>query len=160
MASRTRWTPIAWYVSLVALAGGVVVAASLQELLGQGPDYRMQWLSLVALTVVSGLLPVPLPSINVSVSTSETFVIAGTILFGQAGGTVLALLDALFISVYLIYSKGLRPQQFIYNITATPLSIWLAAELAGVEPLFRTPTPFGAASLIQLGAFSTAALPH
>ena len=153
--SKRRGITVERYVFAVALLGTAVVVASVLEILQQGADYRTQWFSLVALTIVSGLLPVSLPSINVSVSTSETFVIAGTILFGQAGGTLLVLLDALFISLYLYLVKGLRWQQIIFNITSTPLSVWIAAQLAGVEPLFRTEGQFGASFLIQLGTFCT-----
>lgn len=149
------WISIGTYVSAVAVCGLVVVGFSALELVQQGPDYRIQWLSLVALTIVSGLFPVNLPSINVSATTSETFVIAGTILFGQAGGTVLVLLDGLFISLILVYSRGIRWQQVAFNVTATPLSVWIAAQLVGVEPLFGSTGAFSVRSLIQLGAFST-----
>src|SRR5687767_11691828 len=93
------------YIFSVAALGLLAVVLSATELAQQGPEYRNQWLSLVALTVVSGLLPVTLPTVNVSISISETFVIAGTLLFGRSGGTVLVLLDALFISIYLFWSR-------------------------------------------------------
>ena len=152
---RRTWISISSYVTGVAFCGLVAVGISAADLLHQGPDYRIQWLSLVALTIVSGLFPVNLPSINVSATTSETFVIAGTILFGQSGGTVLVLLDGLFISLLLVYSRGIRWQQVAFNVTATPLSVWIAAQIVGVEPLFGTTSAFSVRSLIQLGAFST-----
>jgi putative nucleotidyltransferase with HDIG domain len=152
---RRSETALNKYVLLVACLGSAAVLTSLIDLAHQGVDYRNQWLSLVVLTIVSGLLPVSLPSINVSVSTSETFVIAGTILFGQAGGTLLVLLDALFISLYLFFAKGLRWQQILFNVTSTPLSVWIAAELTHIEPLFRTEGSFGSDFLLQLGLFCT-----
>lgn len=154
-STRRSETVLNNYIFLIACLGTAAVIASVLDLTQQGADYRTQWLSLVVLTIVSGLLPVSLPSINVSVSTSETFVIAGTILFGQAGGTLLVLLDALFISLYLFFAKGLRWQQIVFNVTSTPLSVWLAAQLAGVEPLFRTEGHFGSGFLLQLGVFCT-----
>ncbi|MEO7191203.1 MAG: HD domain-containing phosphohydrolase [Vicinamibacterales bacterium] len=123
----------------------------------QIPEYRIQWLALVALTIASGLLPVTLSvtTTHVGISISETFVIAGTLLFGRPGGTVLVLLDALFISVYLLWSKGLRWQPLLFNLTAPPLSIWIASGVAGIQPLFRTAAPFDSYFLLQLTAFTT-----
>ncbi len=143
------------YIFVVALCGAMAVFVSVLDLLQQVPDNRSQWLSLVALTVVSGLLPVTLPTINVSISISETFVIAGTLLFGRSGGTVLVLLDALFISGYLFWSRGLRWQQIVFNLAAPPLSIWVAAGLARIQPLFQTQPDFNALFIVQLTIFST-----
>src|SRR5690606_98452 len=141
------------YIFCVAAGGFLAVSTSFFELLSEAPEYRSQWLWLVALTVVSGLLPVRLPTVNASISISETFVIAGTLLFGRSGGTALVLLDALFISIYLFWSRGLRWQQVVFNLAAPPLSIWLAATLAGIEPLFRTSPEFNASFIAQLTVF-------
>lgn len=159
MSSTTTRPPFSTgthsYIFVVAACGTIAVAVSVLDLLQQVPEYKSQWLSLVALTVVSGLLPVTLPTVNVSISISETFVIAGTLLFGRSGGTVLVLLDALFISVYLFWVRGLRWQQIVFNLAAPPLSIWLAAGIAGIEPRFQTAPVFGAGFLVQLGIFTT-----
>jgi putative nucleotidyltransferase with HDIG domain len=125
-------------VAGTALVGALVVSLSLSDVLNQSPEFRVQWFSLVALTVVSGLLPVTLPSVGISISISETFVVAGTLLFGAAGGTVLVLLDALFISIRLRFSRRIRWQQIVFNLSATPIALWIAAELAGIKPLFET----------------------
>jgi putative nucleotidyltransferase with HDIG domain len=143
------------YVLAVAACGTAAVVVSVLEMLQQAPEYRNQWLSLVALTVVSGLLPVTLPTVNVSISISETFVIAGTLLFGRSGGTVLVLLDAVFISAYLFWWRGLRWQQILFNMAAPPLSIWAAAAVAGIQPLFRTDPSFGPKFILQLTLFTT-----
>jgi putative nucleotidyltransferase with HDIG domain len=143
------------YILIVAACGFSAIAHSSFELFQAVPDYRSQWLALVALTVVSGLLPVTLPSVNASISISETFIIAGTLLFGRSGGTVLVLLDALFISLYLSWSKGLRWQQVLFNLTANPFSIWLSATIVGIQPLFRTSPSFDALFIAQLTGFST-----
>jgi putative nucleotidyltransferase with HDIG domain len=133
----------------------LVIGASLADLFQERTEYRTQWLWLVGLTVVSGLLPVRLPTVSVSISISETFVIAGALLFGRSGGTVLVLLDALFISLYLLWSHGLRWQQVIFNLTAPPLSIWLAAYVAQLQPLFQTDPAFNAVFMVQLAVFAT-----
>lgn len=143
------------YVLAIAAAGAAVAVESALDLsvfLRQVPDFRNQWLALVALTIVSGLIPVSIRSLQVSISISETFVIAGTLLFGRSGGTVLVLLDALFISIYLYWTKGLRWQQFAFNLGVTPLSIWIAAVIAQIEPRFKAvDTPF----VVQLALFTT-----
>src|SRR6185503_11071122 len=94
-SSFSRGTQL--YVLAVSSLGALCVAYSLTEVMGQPPEWYQQWFSLVGLTLVSGLLPVTLPNVNVSISISETFVVAGTLLFGTSGGTVLVLLDALVI---------------------------------------------------------------
>jgi putative nucleotidyltransferase with HDIG domain len=148
------FSPVVYaYIFLVAACGAIVVAISIPELFRQGPDYRYQWFLLVALTVISGLLPVTVNSLHITVSISETFVIAGTLLFGRAGGTVLELLDALFISLFLLWSGGLRWQQFVFNLGLPVLSVWLAAYIAGIEPLFKT--ELNAWFVLQLGFFTT-----
>ena len=153
-APSTFSRPLHAYVGLVACLGALAIFSSVSEVLDQTGDYRSQWLALVGLTVVSGLLPVKLPSVNVSISISETFLIAGTLLFGPAGGTALTLLDAAFISFRLKFSRRIRWQQFLFNLSAPPLSIWGAAHLAQIHPLFGTHPTFTGWFLLQLLLFT------
>ena len=143
------------YIISVCLLGLTVIVVSLAEVIAQPPDWRNQWLSLVLLTVLSGLLPVKLPTVNVSISISETFVIAGALLFGPSGGTVLVLLDALFISFRLFLSGALRWQQVLFNLAAPPLSVWIAAHLSGITPLLSTDPQFDSRFMLTLAAFTT-----
>lgn len=143
------------YILTVCFTGLAVITVSLAEVIQQPPDWRVQWLSLVLLTVLSGLLPVKLPTVNVSISISETFVIAGTLLFGPSGGTVLVLLDALFISIRLYISGTLRWQQVLFNLAAPPVSVWIAANLSGITPLLSTNPEFDSRFIVTLGAFTT-----
>lgn len=153
-AKSASFSPVVYaYIFAVAICGALVVGISLPELWKQSADYRYQWFVLVALTVISGLLPVTVNSLHITVSISETFVIAGTLLFGRAGGTVLELLDALFISLFLLWSGGIRWQQFVFNLGLPVLSVWLAAYIAGIEPLFKT--ELDAWFVLQLGFFTT-----
>ena len=142
------------YVLLVAALGVLAISTSLSEVYRQGHEYHSQWLALVALTIVSGLLPTKLPTVNVSVSISETFLIAGTLLFGAAGGAVLTVLDALFISIRLYWSRGLKWQQLLFNLSAPPFSIWTAAHLAGIQPLFGTEASLSGWFILQLLLFT------
>jgi len=150
---RAPFSPSTYaYIYGVALCGALVFAFSVGELLEQGPDYRNQWLALVGLTVFSGLLPVTIRSLHVTISISETFVIAGTVLFGRSGGTVLVLLDALFISIYLFWAKRIRWEQVIFNLGLSPLSLWTAAVLAQIQPQFKN---LNAQFIFQLAIFTT-----
>jgi putative nucleotidyltransferase with HDIG domain len=144
------------YVLTVSLFGLLVVIRSATDLIPQlsQASWRGQWLSLVGLTLVSGLLPVTLPTVNVSISVSETFVIAGTLLFGQAGGTVLVFLDALVISTRLTWSRRLRWEQVFFNLAAPPLSIWTAALVVGIRPLFETAPSFNTSFVLTLALFA------
>lgn len=143
------------YIGAVGIAGATVVAFSLGDVVQQPAAWREQFLSLVFLTVLSGLLPVKLPTVNVSISISETFVIAGTLLFGPAGGTVLVLLDALFISIRLYLAGALRWQQVLFNLAAPPVSVWVAAHISGLVPLWQTDPHFDGRFMVTLAAFTT-----
>ena len=143
------------YITSICLLGLTVILVSLAEVAVQPTDWRYQWLSLVFLTVLSGLLPVKLPTVNVSISISETFVIAGTLLFGPSGGTMLVLLDALFISFRLFLSGALKWQQVLFNLAAPPLSVWVAAHLSGITPLLSTDPQFDSRFMLTLAAFTT-----
>jgi len=149
-----------YYVLAVATSGALAVSISLSDLVGNYPEWTYQWLSLVSLTLVSGLLPVTLPTVNVSISVSETFVIAGTLLFGRSGGTLLVLLDAFVISARLAFSRRLRWQQVLFNLSAAPISIWLAATIADIQPVFAATTtsapPLDTRFVIELAIFSLA----
>src|ERR1051326_7620074 len=87
------------YVSVIVGLGLLAVAVSILDLLRQPTDWHNQWLRLAALPLVSGWLSVKLPSVSASISISETFVFAGTLLFGPSVGTILVLLDAVVVSL-------------------------------------------------------------
>jgi len=86
------------------------------------------------------VLPVKLPSVAAIISVSETFVFAGTLIFGPSVGTVLVLLDAIVISAKVSVAKRqLNWIKVLFNLAAPPLSIWLASvalfRIAGPPPL-------------------------
>ncbi|MBP6715662.1 MAG: HD domain-containing protein [Acidobacteria bacterium] len=115
--------------------GLVAVALSVADILSQPLDDR--WFLLAGLTLVSGFLPVKLPSVSATISISETFVFAGTILFGPSVGAILVLLDAGVLSarVSLTKKRRLRFEQVLFNLAAPALSIWVAAHVARIRPL-------------------------
>jgi putative nucleotidyltransferase with HDIG domain len=125
------------YVSAVVVLGLLTVVVSVFDVLGHPIESWKAWLPLAAFTFVSGWLSVKLPSVSASISISETFVFAGTLLFGPAVGVVLVVLDAAALCAKHAWLRGrLRWQQVVFNMAAPPLSIWCAAQLAGIsEPI-------------------------
>jgi putative nucleotidyltransferase with HDIG domain len=90
---------------------------------------------LAVLTFVSGWLSVKLPAISAEISISETFVIAGTLIFGPAVGTVLVVLDAIVLcSKDAWRKKHVNWYKLAFNLAAPPLSIWVAGQLARIAP--------------------------
>lgn len=142
------------YVFAVLGFGALTVFLSARELFHSPPASVRAWLPLAALTFVSGWLSVKLPSVSASISISETFVFAGTLLFGPSVGTVLVVLDALVLCAKEAWvRRRLRWQQVVFNIAAPPLSIWVAANVAGVTHPF-TDVHLDLQFAIVLGSFT------
>ncbi|HUL72516.1 MAG TPA: HD domain-containing phosphohydrolase, partial [Vicinamibacterales bacterium] len=137
-SSRPNLSPRAQaYVFVVLCLGVVTVGLSTRDLLAGPPIGNLDWLKFVVLTFVSGWFSVKLPSVSASISISETFVFAGTLLYGPAVGTALVVLDAAVLCIKEAWvRRRLRWQQVVFNMSAPPLSIWLAAKLSGVTHPF------------------------
>src|SRR5262245_48760039 len=94
------------YVAIVVGVGLYAVAVSLIDVGRRPLDWQhFKWLKLALLTLASGWLSVKLPSVSASISISETFVFAGTLLFGPSVGTTLVLLDAIVLCVKSQWSR-------------------------------------------------------
>ncbi len=122
------------YLAVIALLGLAAVGASFADLLGQPHDWQhLGWLKLAVLTLIGGWFSVDMPLVSVRFSLSETFVLAGTLLFGPAIGVILALLDVAVVSLrsYLT-KKRVRWTDAIVGLATPPLSVWLAARLVGI----------------------------
>jgi diguanylate cyclase (GGDEF)-like protein/putative nucleotidyltransferase with HDIG domain len=137
------------YVTLVVLAGTAAVTESFYQLLTHPVDYR--WALLAALTLISGSATVKLPSIQATISVSETFVFTSVLLFGAAAGTLTVGLDALVMS-YWVARRKWELHRLLFNMAAPPLSIWVAANVffavAGVSPFVEQTTPIEIGTLI------------
>jgi putative nucleotidyltransferase with HDIG domain len=124
------------YVAAVIAAGAVVTILSYLGLLRQPP--RIDYYNLMALTIISAIIPLKLPNVSANISVSETFVFAGTLLYGPAGGTILVFLDALFIWARLART-AVNVHRMLFSLAAPPLSLWIASTLlfqvVGNQPL-------------------------
>ncbi len=130
------------YLVSVVVAGFLASAVSIRSVL-LTPPHGNDWYWLTVLTLFSGLLSVKFRSIGARFSVSETFVFSGTLIYGQAVGTVLVLLDALVLSGKIWHAKGrLDLTQTPFNLAAPPLSVWLASlvlmSIAGPAPVAVT----------------------
>jgi putative nucleotidyltransferase with HDIG domain len=100
------------------------------------------WLWLAALTLASGSATVHLRSYPVAVSVSETFVFTSAILFGPSAGTLTLALDAAVISFWS-YRNGQPFFKIVFNLTALPLTIWIAAHAFFASADFAFAPVFG-----------------
>ncbi|MDP3719255.1 MAG: HD domain-containing protein [Acidobacteriota bacterium] len=132
------------YVLGVSAIGLAIAAHSLGQLFVQQVD--PQWLILAALTLLTGAFTVRIPGIPAHLSVSDTFVLVSVLLFGPAAGTIIALLDALIISLR-VGRNTREPFRVIFNVSAVALSTNTAAQVffgvAGIQPYSIEPTPLG-----------------
>ena len=127
------------FVAVTVLAGFVAIGSSIHDL--YSTPVTAQWFILAALTLLTGSITVKLPSIDATISVSETFVFTSVLLFGAAAGTITVTLDALIISLWL-RRRGLEFHKLVFNTTAPALSVWIAGKLffliAAVPPLTQS----------------------
>jgi putative nucleotidyltransferase with HDIG domain len=142
------------YVFSVVTLGFGTIALSIVDILSQPSDSFVRWLPLAAFTFVSGWLSVKLPSVSASISISEPFVFAGTLLCGPSVGVVLLVLDAIALCTKHAWIRGrLRWQQVVFNLAAPPFAIWCAAWLAGISRPVANPQ-INLEFVLVLGSFT------
>src|SRR5712691_8208288 len=86
------------YVAAVVLLGAAIIAFSVRTLYVN--PIGTQWFVLAALTLLTGSFTIKVPSINASISVSETFVFASVLLFGPSAGAITVLLECLTIAFW------------------------------------------------------------
>ena len=121
------------YVQAIFCLGAIVVYLSISEILQYSLEWQLNWVKLAGLTLISGWLSVKLPSRRATISISETFVLAGAVLFGPGVGAILVALDAIVLCIKeFLLGRGLRREQVAFNVAAPAVSIWVAAQAAGL----------------------------
>ncbi len=127
MSSQHILSPIARsYVLGVVLAGTAALVHSLYLLYAQPVSY--QWLTLAALTLLSGSFTVKVPRVHSSISVSETFVIISVLVFGPAAATITVAFEGLIISLWLL-RRSREIYRVFFNMAAAAVSIWTASHL-------------------------------
>jgi PAS domain S-box-containing protein len=130
------------FLTTIAAAGALVLLVSIRDLIRH--PVESTWFVLVGLTLVTGWGTLRMRNVPVSFSISDTFTIAAALLFGPAAGTVIVALEALGMSLRVAHENqaGMRVR-VLYNVTAAPLAMWLAAHvfyvLTGTGPLATDP---------------------
>lgn len=141
----SRWAQA--YVAAVACLGIFAIGQSTHALYSVPIGWN--WFVLAILTLISGSATVKLPSVPATISISETFVFTSVLLFGPAAGTLTVALDALIISLWLA-RRGHPLYRIVFNVSALPASMWLAAHLFygfwDLQPLSTVSAP------VEIGA--------
>src|SRR5687768_9236626 len=84
------------FIGTVIALGGTVILYSLLQLYVFPP--HPTWLLLAALTLVSGLFTIAVPSVSATISVSETFIFTSAVLFGTPVATLTVAFEALLMS--------------------------------------------------------------
>ena len=148
-------TPAQIYVYVIVAVGAGVLTLSILDLATRPAGSWSSWLPLAALTLISGSLSVKLPSERATISISETFVLAGTVILGKGVGALLVAIDALVLCLKeLLFGRGLRWEQVIFNIVTPATSLWFAALAVGLN----RPAP-GAALTVTSVSYTHLTLP-
>ena len=123
--------------------GVLVVALSVREIRTNPP--AIDWLVLIALTLLAGSYTLKLPSVPANLSVSETFIFTAVLLFGPAAGTLTVLVDALVVA---FWTKSTRRTvgRFLFNVAAPSISIRVGADFF----FFASGTTIGSVGAAQL----------
>src|SRR5216684_4988315 len=128
------------YVVGVIVAGTAILGHSGVDLIRH--PVGLKWLILAALTVLSGWATLRIPTMPISFSISDTFIMAAALLFGPSAGAVTAALDALVLSYRMAFSRR-TVHRVLFNIATAAVATWMAAHvffaLAGNRPLLQGP---------------------
>lgn len=114
------------YLWCVTVAGAAITASSLATVWARPFGY--QWFLFAGLTLFTGSFTVKVPSLNATISVSETFVCACVLMYGPAAGVLTLALDALIMSVRL-GRENRRPLRLAFNMAVPALAVWPAAHL-------------------------------
>ena len=114
------------YVSLVILAGSIVLVDAVGRLSLDPPGW--EWWLLLGLTLFSGTAVLTIPSTSVHFSISDVFTLTSAVVFGPAAGVAAVAVDCLAIS-YRLARTRLPVERVLFNAAAPPLAMWMAAHL-------------------------------
>ena len=137
----------------VAVLGSIAIALSVWEVYSEAVP--SQWIILALLSMFTGFFVIRVPSLNVTISLSETFVFASALLFGPGAATVAVVADS---AVVCARNTNRKPYQLAFNVAEPAISVWMSAQLfyliADVQPLFGHKADLWSL-LVPLAAFAT-----
>jgi putative nucleotidyltransferase with HDIG domain len=135
----------------------VVLWNALSQVVHAAPPLTLALFAAIAL--VSGPLALRIPSLNTSISVSETIAFAAALLFGPAAGVLTALAEAFGI---LLSARQRNSYRALFNVfepvICVGVSAWVFYATAGVPPLLHTSpplTPLLGPILLMVGTYFT-----
>ncbi len=156
MTVPARWQQRAhrWLVGTVFVFGVAALADAVYTLGAKLTD--PWWILFGVLTLVTGAFAVKVPALNATLSISETFLFALTIMFGPAPAVATVALDGLTLS---LLRRRRNPRQVAFNVAEPAISMWVAAQAyyltSGVQPLMDAPATLGQVALPALALAGT-----
>jgi putative nucleotidyltransferase with HDIG domain len=127
------------YVGSVVAAGVAVLALALASL--RYAPHPLEWLLFALLALVTGSFSVAFVSVAASITVSDTFVIASTLLFGPAPATIALAADCVILS----WRRKVGWTRLAFNAAGPPLSLWCSAKVfflvTGIPPLAVSDAP-------------------
>jgi putative nucleotidyltransferase with HDIG domain len=145
------------YVGIVSCAGLLVLSHAVGQAVQAPPPLTLALFAAVAL--VSGPLALRIPSLNTSISVSETIAFAAALLFGPAAGVLTALADGVGILLSARQRDGYRT---LFNVFEPVICVGVSATVfyasAGLPPLLHTSpalTPLLLPILLMVGTYFT-----
>jgi len=141
-ASRRSQLTSYFIIGAVFVVGTIAIVTSTADLIRH--PVSPTWLVFVGLTVVTGWSTLRMRRAPISFSISDTFTIASALLFGPSAGTILAVFDAIVMSVRVAYSgvSGMAVRA-VFNVAASATAMWVSAHLffalSGSGPLGTDP---------------------
>ncbi|MEO8074711.1 MAG: HD domain-containing phosphohydrolase [Acidobacteriota bacterium] len=143
------------YVVIVSGVGALVLSHAVSQFAHTTPPLALALFAAVAL--VSGPLAFRIPSLNTTISVSETIAFAAALLFGPAAGVLTALADGVGILLSARQRDGYRT---LFNIFEPVICVGLAAGVfyatSGLPPLLYTApalTPLLLPILLMVGTY-------
>lgn len=135
--SNGRWSPLTWfYFGTVVLLGVAAIVASAIESRTR-PDASLQWMYLIIPLVFLRKTFIQLPTLHGRLCPTGVLTQFAAVYCGPAEGCLLAMIEASLLSWN---QSSQQARRLIFNITAIPLSLYLATKAGGLLSLHGVPT--------------------
>ena len=137
---RLRHPAFIPYMYAIIGLGGIAILYAVWQLLQPGTNH--QWIILAALTIITSIFSIKIPTVNSKISIVDTLYFTNLVLFGPAAGIITAVLDGLFTSLRC-RTRARRLQFACFNMGALAISASVGGtvffHMLGGEPLYFKP---------------------